>query len=156
LLNSITEWMWPGHMALTPTLTLTYHLACLTFYKTAPRYYPGISGADVAKVQAYLTSSDAHKDEVVHPRALTSSSLPYYVGGPDVVDASTMYDLFFNDYDGPYLQNAISAVLSLDVSDVQAATVGWRDDMSSDDFVDTTVCWSKNVAQIWPCDATAH
>ena len=148
--------MWPGHMALTPTLTLTYHLACLTFYKTAPRYYPGISGADVAKVQAYLTSSDAHKDEVVHPRALTSSSLPYYVGGPDVVDASTMYDLFFNDYDGPYLQNAISAVLSLDVSDVQAATVGWRDDMSSDDFVDTTVCWSKNVAQIWPCDATAH
>lgn len=110
----------------------------------------------MAKVQSYLTGSGAEKAEVIHPRALTSDYLPYYVGGPDDVDSSATYDLFFSDYDQPYLQKAIASVLAIDLSDVQAATVGWRDDMSLDDFVDTTVCWSKNVAQIWPCDTAAH
>merc|ERR1712070_1145829 len=103
-------------------------------------YYPGISGADLAAVQSYLTSSSVDEGEVIAPKALTSASLPYYVGGPGNVDESSTYDFFFNDYDQPYVQKAISSILGIDLSEVQSQTIGWRDDMSSDDFVDTTVC----------------
>ena len=105
-----------------------------------------MSGSDIVTVLGSLTSASD-----VAPRALLSASLPYYVGGPGVAEDSLVYDLFFNDYDEPYVVSAIAKVLGASSSEVQTEIVAWRDVMSEEDFVDTTTCWEKGVKAMWAC-----
>jgi hypothetical protein len=44
---------------------------------------------------------------------------------------------------------AVAASLGLPDADVEVK--GWRDKEGEEDYVDTTICWSKKVGDLWPC-----
>lgn len=85
-----------------------------------------------------------------HQRTILGDTLPRYVGGPYTVSESSVYDLFFTSYDSPYVINAIASILGIDAEDVEA--VGWRDEWGTEEYVDTTTCWSETVGELWPCE----
>jgi len=102
------------------------------------RYVADLSGEDLQTVVDNL--SQTSNDSPVF------TGLPKYVGGPDDIDPTLFYDLFFNDYDESYIVPAVEAVVGEDV-----VVVNWRDDSGADDFVDTTLCWAKSIPDLFPC-----
>jgi len=114
-------------------------------------YVEGLGGGQVTNIMdSLLTNGIEIGDERTIPAAsIFIDSLPRYVGGPDQVDEASTYDLFFNDYDQPYVIRAIAKELGVNEADL--VVVGWRDDKEKDDYVDTTNCWGKKVGDLWPC-----
>ncbi|GMH82114.1 hypothetical protein TrVE_jg12982 [Triparma verrucosa] len=103
------------------------------------RYVADLSGQDLQQIVNEL--SQTSNDSPVR------TLLPKYVGGPDSIDPNLFYDLFFNDYDEPYIVDAVEAVVGEDV-----VVVNWRDDSTDPNFVDTTLCWATSVPALFPCD----
>ncbi len=140
------------HVSSTGTLRYDVYEGLFTYddvFAVAPfanvfMYYPRISGED-------LNAEFEKLQGVSMGGPKLTDSMPTYVGGPGAIDSTAVYDLFFNDYDQPYVQSAIASALGISKSEVADDVVPWRDDMEADDFVDTTTCWAKNVAEIWPC-----
>jgi len=147
---------------LTSTGTLRYDIYAPTFYyddvfAIAPfsnvfLYFSRLSGSELLEVSDAVGGGSERVQTVRNPlKWEQESTMPAFIGGPGPVNTSTTYDLFFSDYDESAIVGAIAAVRGVSKEDVTAALVPWRSDRESEDFVDTTLCWSKNVADLWPC-----
>jgi len=141
-----------GIYHLTSTGTLRYDIYVGEFYyddvfAVAPfanvfEYYGGVTGATIREVLQVLLEQ-VEED--------TYLGLPSFVGGGSTLVDSAVYDLFINDFDDVTIVTALAAVLGLQEEEVWGNIVEWRSDETKDDYVDTTLCWSQGVGQLWPC-----
>ena len=92
----------------------------------------------VSSLETRLPASDGSSETAV---ATSEDHLPRWVGGPESIDESSVYDLFVTDFDLPKIEKAIGHPVK---------AIEWRSDENASDYIDTTLVW-KSVEVMWPC-----
>lgn len=123
-------------------------------------YVPGLPGSVVSGTvsalsgSTYLTLEERLRERTERgalDKARVGASLPSYIGGPDGVEESGTYDLFFNDYDEGYVVAALASEMGLSEEEVSGMVVPFRQDRDEGNFIDTTLVWKVAPSELWPC-----